>query len=341
MLAVSCRHSIVIAIGFSAWKEEFVRQFYSGRVVLFLDKQISLTLLARILKQRDVQYVIWSFKDEELGLDLTECVGHDVWHMEDGFIRSVGRGLDHVPPWSLCLDSKGAYFDASRPSDLEDMLNRFKPEDMTKEQRSTARRLMKILNELKVDKYNIAANNSSQCEIAIATGAILVLGQVEDDQSILRNNNLISTNAELLQRAIDENPECQIFFKQHPDCVGNRKRPGFVHLTKFEGVEEISQNTSLAQVLNCFETVYTISSLGGLEALMRDCEVVTFGAPFYAGWGLTKDRGVFHRRKNKLALDELVYVAYMCYPYYLNPYNGQRLNADEVVKRISSKQNVH
>ena len=237
----SLRHSIVIAIGFSAWKEGFVRQFYAGHAVLFLDKQRPLTLLSRLLCRCDVQYVVWSFRDEELKLDLSRCEGKDVWHMEDGFIRSVGRGLDHIPPWSLCLDRQGAYFDASRPSDLEDMLNRFKPEDMTKEQRSSARRLMAALIDLKIDKYNLAAINFSQCQIAISAGAILVLGQVEDDKSIICNSNAVSTNAELLQKAIDENPESQIFFKQHPDCVGTRKRPGFVDLTKFEGVEEISR----------------------------------------------------------------------------------------------------
>ena len=336
MRAVSCRHSIVIAIGFSAWKEEFVRQFYSGRVVLFLDKQISLTLLARILKQRDVQYVIWSFKDEELGLDLTECVGHDVWHMEDGFIRSVGRGLDHVPPWSLCLDSKGAYFDASRPSDLEDMLNRFKPERMTKEQRYTAKRLMKKLTELKIDKYNLVAHNSSPFKINTPPGAILVLGQVEDDHSILRNQNAISTNAELLQRAIDENPKCQIFFKQHPDCLGARKRPGFVYLERFESVEEILQEMPLAQVLDSFATVYTISSLGGFEALMRGKEVVTFGAPFYAGWQLTDDRVDFPRRQNQLKVEELFYLSYVKYAAYFNPLDGMRLKMEDVLHLIKS-----
>ena len=43
--------------------------------------------------------------------------------MEDGFIRSVGLGSDFNWPYSLVLDEKGIYYDPSRPSGLEDILN--------------------------------------------------------------------------------------------------------------------------------------------------------------------------------------------------------------------------
>ena len=47
--------------------------------------------------------------------------------------------------------------------------------------------------------------------------------------------------------------------------------------------------------------------------------MVTYGRPFYAGWGLTQDRGaVFEadRRKRTLSLDELVAGALLHYPIY-------------------------
>ncbi len=329
---------LVVALGFSAWKEGFVRRFFADRAVLFVDSPLALKLVARLFKRCDVDYAIWSFRDEALGLDLAVCSGHAVWHVEDGFIRSVGRGLDHVPPWSLCLD-RGAYFDASRPSDLEQMLNRFKPGDLSDAERATARQLMETLKALRIDKYNLVSTNPASTSapddlLSIPADAILVLGQVEDDFSILRNSNAISTNAGLLQRAMDENPGRPIFFKQHPDCVGIRKRPGYVALDAFGGVREIPPSMPVAEAINSVETVYTISSLGGFEALMRGKKVITFGAPFYAGWGLTTDHVSFPRRQNRLALDDLFYVAYVVYPHYFDPHDGTRLEAGDVVRKM-------
>jgi capsular polysaccharide export protein len=238
-----------------------------------------------------------------------------------------------VPPWSLCLD-RGAYFDASRPSDLEQMLNRHKPDDLSDAERATARQLMETLKALQIDKYNLASTSALPDPLSIPADAILVLGQVEDDFSILRNSNAISTNAGLLQRALDENPGRTIFFKQHPDCVGVRKRPGHVALSGFKCVREIPSSMPVAEAIDAVEMVYTISSLGGFEALMRGKKVVTFGAPFYAGWGLTRDHVSFPRRQNRLALDDLFYIAYVVYPHYFNPHDGTRLEAGDVIRKM-------
>ena len=43
--------------------------------------------------------------------------------LKDGFIRSVGLGVTLSQPVSLILDKTGIYFDATAPSDLENILN--------------------------------------------------------------------------------------------------------------------------------------------------------------------------------------------------------------------------
>ena len=42
--------------------------------------------------------------------------------VEDGFIRSVGLGGDLYPPLSLIFDKKNIYYDSSKISDLENLL---------------------------------------------------------------------------------------------------------------------------------------------------------------------------------------------------------------------------
>jgi capsular polysaccharide export protein len=46
----------------------------------------------------------------------------DVVRLEDGFLRSVGLGADLVRPLSWVMDRCGIYYDASAPSELEDLL---------------------------------------------------------------------------------------------------------------------------------------------------------------------------------------------------------------------------
>ena len=51
-----------------------------------------------------------------------------------------------------------------------------------------------------------------------------------------------------------------------------------------------------------------MTSLTGSEALMREKCVVTYGQPFYAGWGLTQDRHPPARRTRRRILDAAVLV---------------------------------
>ena len=68
------------------------------------------------------------------------------------------------------------------------------------------------------------------------------------------------------------------------------------------------------------DEVHTMTSLSGFDALLRGKKVVTYGQPFYAGWGLTEDRAeqatAFARRTRRLSLDELVAGTLLHYPIY-------------------------
>lgn len=44
------------------------------------------------------------------------------YRLEDGFLRSFDLGVNSAPPLSLILDKRGIYYDASQPSDLEQLI---------------------------------------------------------------------------------------------------------------------------------------------------------------------------------------------------------------------------
>ncbi len=339
------RHEIVLAVGFSPWKEDFVRRFYRRQVVLFVDSGAGIRLLRYLLAGQVLRLVVWSFKDEEMGLPPTLFTGLPRLRMEDGFVRSLGRGLDHNPPWSLCLDRQGMYFDASTPSDFEDLCNGFEDGAWSPETAARARQAITLLQALAISKYN-QPRPSSTASLPLSPpvsdrGAVLVLGQVEDDRSITRNRTALASNRALLARAISDHPDKQVYFKQHPDCLGHPRRPGHVDLATFPTVGEIAASTTMTEALGLVDIVYTISSLGGFEALLQGKQVVTFGSPFYAGWGLTTDHVHFPRRRRKLSLLQLFHVAYILYPTYFNPHTGDRLELENVIRQFAKEMNVN
>jgi capsular polysaccharide export protein len=81
--------------------------------------------------------------------------------------------------------------------------------------------------------------------------------------------------------------------------------------------------------------VHTIGSLAGFEALLRGLRVVTWGRPFYAGWGLTEDRDPPPRRGRALTLDALVAAALILYPRYRDPATGLPCPPEVLLERLA------
>ncbi len=237
-------------------------------------------------------------------------------HVEDGFVRSVGLGSDLIRPLSLVLDERGIYFDATRPSDLEHMLSKreFGPDDLARAQAVRA-----FIVQHGITKYNLEPRHAVNWQ-ADGRPVVLVPGQVEDDASIALGCTTVNTNLGLLQAVRRVRPEAFIVYKPHPDVL-SRNRKGRVALQaarKF--ADHIEAGVSVVSCIEAADEVHTMTSLSGFDALLRGKKVVTYGQPFYAGWGLTEDRAeraaAFGRRQCSLTLDELVAGALLHYPIY-------------------------
>ena len=147
---------------------------------------------------------------------------------------------------------------------------------------------------------------------------ICVIGQVEDDASIRFGASGMS-NLLLLEEARKANPDAYILYKPHPDVLA-KNRKGHISQESIKNyADDVIEKIGLDSVLSVCHEVHTMTSLVGFEALMRGLKVVTYGMPFYAGWGLTEDKQECHRRKRKLSLDELVAGTLLLYPRYINP----------------------
>jgi capsular polysaccharide export protein len=274
-------------------------------------------LQTQSLRRKDAVWVWGAAETLGLAAHVRNCSAR-LLHVEDGFVRSVGLGSDLIRPQSIVLDERGIYFDATRPSDLEHLLltRAFTAEDLARAQAVRA-----LVVEHGISKYNHEPRQPvSWREAAQGRAVVLVPGQVEDDASISLGCTTVRTNLGLLQAVRAARPDAYIVYKPHPDVLsGNRK--GLLTLQAAYGwADHIEAGTSVVSCIEACDEVHTMTSLTGFDALLRGKTVVTYGQPFYAGWGLTEDRAeratAFERRTRRLSLDELVAGALLHYPIY-------------------------
>ena len=261
---------------------------------------------------------VWASKD----LD-TE----GVLRIEDGFVRSKGLGAELTPPMSLVLDDLGIYFDPTRPSRLEQMIT--KAERLSDYNRLRAERLRQSLVTHKLSKYNL--DREIPTFDAGGREVILVPGQVEDDASILRGADRVRSNADLLAKVRRDWPAAFIVYKPHPDVEAGL-RTGQITGTE---ADLIAVDADVTGLFGRVDRVATMTSLTGFEALVRGIPVTCYGAPFYAGWGLTDDRGqIPARRLARVDLDGLIHACLIDYPRYFDPVSRLACPVEVVVARL-------
>jgi capsular polysaccharide export protein len=250
--------------------------------------------------------------------------------IEDGFLRSVGLGVSGEPPLSIAVDDQGIYYDARSPSRLESILAG--PDRIDPALLSRARSLMARIREARLSKYNAGTT----CPPSLGPRdrrRVLVVDQTAGDLSITCGLADRSTFADMLAAARAENPGAEIVVKTHPDVLAGKKRG---YLERPAGVTLLADPIQPGDLFEQIDAVYTVSSQMGFEALLFDRPVTCFGAPFYAGWGLTDDRGpAIVRRARERGLAEVFAAAYLMYCRYVDPETGGAGTAEDVVEHLA------
>lgn len=310
------------ACGFSTWKRRFIGDFLGAFARVNYQAKLPES------EQPDERLLVWSSRiDADFKCQHAQHM-EKLWRMEDGFIRSVGLGVDLTQPLSLVIDSQGIYYDPSQPSDLETLLNSAPFSDDLLQR---ALQLRKRLVAFKLSKYNV--RGKSGIELPKGRYTILVPGQVESDASIATGSPHINTNSGLLRAVREAHPDAFIVYKAHPDVLSGA-RVGALDTDAKRLYDLDASDIDIATLLERVDAVHTMSSLTGFEALLRKREVSTYGLPFYAGWGLTQDALSCPRRTRSLSLDALVAGTLILYPGYVDPTTRQLCNAETVVSLL-------
>ena len=259
--------------------------------------------------------------------------------LEDGFIRSLGLGVDGSPSFSLVEDNVGIYYDATKTSKLENILNTYdfsaNPKLIAK-----AKKAKDLVVKHNISKYNNAPLEVPQYILDDDCEKILVIAQTAGDASLKYGMLDDFTTDDMLDAAINENPNAKVYLKIHPDVLSGKKKSDIdIELAKQKCII-IEENVNPIALLKHFNKVYTKTSGMGFEALLVGCECVCFGMPFYAGWGVTDDRSKCERRKRKRSVEEIFAAAYILYPRYYNPYIKKESDIFDTIDTIVKMRNV-
>lgn len=247
--------------------------------------------------------------------------------IEDGFLRSVRPGND-MRPSAMVIDRSGIYYDARQISDLEALIN---GGGLGTSDTARAETAMALLRERRLSKYNAAPGDTqlpfkSYC---------LIIDQTVGDASI--SGGLADANSFkcMVERALEDAGERPVVVKLHPETLTGRKSGYLAQVAGDRRLTVLATPCNPWDLIAGAHCIYTVSSQLGFEALMAGKQVRCFGAPFYAGWGLTRDELALPRRARRATVAEVFTAAYIRYSHYFDAWTRKPIDLETAIDQLT------
>ena len=258
--------------------------------------------------------------------------------LEDGFLRSLGLGVAGWPPLSMVVDDIGIYYDTTRPSRLERLI--LSTEPLSSDDLHVAHSAMQHIVAQRLSKYNHAPEKELRTHNS--RPVVLLVDQTAGDMAIQYGGANADTFQQMFQTALAEHPDAEIWVKTHPDVLCGKKQGYLTSYAQQAQVRLVAEDINPISLLQQVDAVYCVTSHMGFEALLCGKPVVTFGLPWYAGWGVTDDRHPGIRdlqaqaRRAPRNLPQLFFAAYLRYTRYINPNTGAAGSIFDVIQHLAS-----
>ncbi|QDY70409.1 glycosyltransferase [Qingshengfaniella alkalisoli] len=266
----------------------------------------------------------------------------EILFFESSFLatsHSWSHSFREGDPKYACLgyvyDDISHYFMADHPNRLIRKLNG--EDEPTERERARADQAMQRIVSQRISKYN-AQPMTPPVPASDYARRVLVCDQAYADASTVYGKMGDADFEKMLYAAIRENPDAEIWVKSHPDTAWEKgKRAGYYsHLESFGRVRILRDPVNPYSVFDLVDTVYVGTSQMGFEALMAGKKVVTFGAPFYGGWGLTDDRQEIPHRHRQRDLASIFHYFYVWYSIYMVPGKPAPSQIEDVLDYIET-----
>lgn len=301
------KQRLALVVGMQPWKDlvgDWVFESSYVQIRRNFGKRYFNRWLKPFINRVNPVIYIWGYKAPDFFIEYIRAKNIEVFFLEDGFICSTPDDKNGAPPLSIVMDSQAPYFDTTRPNDLTDLIANF---DFTQDgyDETLAQELLDYYVSHRVSKYN----HQPYVDVVPIYGIkdkkrILVLGQVPHDDSLKYGGGIGINLIDVVNKAIEENPDAQIIVKPHPMTLDDFSIINA--LTRLDCLI-LTQPIHLVDALETVDHVYTITSLGGFEALLRGKEVTVLGKPFYYKWTISI---IPHRLENN---KRLMYLSYYLY----------------------------
>lgn len=275
------KQRLALVVGMLPWQDlvgDWVFESSHIQIQRHFDKRYFAIWLKPFIKRVNPVIYIWGYKAPDYFIEYIREQELDIFFLEDGFIRSGPDDQSGAPPLSIVMDSQAPYFDTTRPNDLTDLIANFDFEQDGYDD-ALGQEMLDYYVSHRVSKYN----HQPHVDVTPIYGVkdkkrILVLGQVPHDDSLKYGGGIGITLLDVINQAIHENPNAQIIVKPHPMTLGD---PSIVNALTDLDCLILTQSIHLVDALETVDHVYTVTSLGGFEALLRGKKVTVLGRPFY------------------------------------------------------------
>ena len=285
--------------------------------------------------------VHWSYKKTEMNYDILEYISNHnnrLFFLENGYLQSITtRTIKHteqiddkyINSVSFILDDFTCHYDFYKISRIEQMLNN-KKLIITEKQKIRAKNLINLIVKNKLSRFN----DFSIYEPNVGRKGkkkIVLFDQSYDVNSFIYNDNNNYDNFDkMFKTAIEENQDCDIIIKVNQIGVSDEIKTR-LKIKPTDNIYIMEDMVSPISLIEMADKIYVCDTYAGLFALMYNKEVHVFGSPFYANWGLTIDDTSINRRKNKRTLEELVYIFFIMYTYYVDPRKEEQCEIETAI----------
>ncbi|HHB51457.1 MAG TPA: hypothetical protein ENK75_00190, partial [Saprospiraceae bacterium] len=159
-------------------------------------------------RKKTGQFALWCHK--KFGGKLTL--------FEDGFIRSIGLGVNRSPSFSRIVDDIGIYYDATTPSKLENILKTYDFSTDKKLIRS-AKKAIELIIEHHISKYNKAPDVNDDFFKDDLKSKVLIVAQTAGDASLEYGRCNEFSTRQMINDALQDNPDSSVYLKINPDVL--------------------------------------------------------------------------------------------------------------------------
>ena len=274
-----------------------------------------------------------------IAIRLAKATGKPLLCVDYGFI-GPHRAAPPKAPWpSITVWPDTFHFDTTRSSFLEKLLNSddYRPDEkqLARAQDCIARIVRHRItahNQLPLTEPRDRFSNSGRKRV-------LLLDQPLNDPSVNLGMACGLTFERMLAAALalpGHDVLVQVLTKpgegaqaSHLGCLMTGTLPPNVTLIDFD--------VNPYRLFDLADKVFVGTAHAGFEALMAGKEVHCFGAPFYAGWGLTHDHTVVPRRKRRRSLTDIFHLAYIAHSRYVIPDHGPA-EIEELIDHLITEQ---